>query len=83
MFLFAEQDADVVVQEPLQSTFLHAILFCNMCRLCRGERTGKLADNGLLLVIQCHFAMIRCTLKADSLKYSVSRMARSTVSKSI
>ena len=56
MFLFAEQDAYVVVQEPLQSTFLHAILFCNMCRLCRGERTGKLADNSLLLVIQCHFA---------------------------
>ena len=56
MFLFAEQDADVVVQEPLQSTFLHAILFCNMCRLCRGERTGKLADNGLLLAIQYHFA---------------------------
>ena len=56
MFLFAEQDADVVVQEPLQSTYLHAILFCNMCRLCRGERTGKLADNGLLLAIQYHFA---------------------------
>lgn len=56
MFFFAEQDADVVVQEALQSPFLHAILFCNMCCLCRGERTWKLADNGLLLAIQCHFA---------------------------
>ena len=83
MFLFSEQYPDIVIEKALKRALLHSVLLGYLYSLgsCKGWR--KQIDYRLLLAVEHVLIEYILNAHADSLKYSVSLMARSTVNRSI
>ena len=83
-FSFAEQSPDIVIEKSLKCPLLHPVLLGYLYGLgCRKGRGGSRLTITCCWLLRAFSFRIFCTLNADSLKYSVSLMALSTVNRSI